>query len=464
MINLKKIRVESFIIFIALIFLIISAIFFMINEVKKSELMVEASYIMLITGLIISHRKEVLKTAKSVRLILAGIKTTTLKFTFRKNLDLVIIILLALIYGTLGFFAALDFNEYVSDEVWYVPSARNIFKRILGYEIGSYPYPEKENIRFYLNIEHPPLAKYIIGLAIVFLGDKPWFWRLPGIMEASIILVLVYLCAKKISNSIITAFISSILIFLDPLISNMRIVAMLDIHQAFFIMLAFTFMLYDKPKLSALMIGFAGSVKYSGFFVIPALLLHMILSKKRIMEIIEAVFIIPILTFVIVNFPFIIHFGLYKWISDQIWAYRWHTSFKENPFISPPWGWLFNIQPFVLKYDAEGKPLLVAKTNPYLYPLIIPATVLFFILRFKDKLKKTILPYIWFWSYYLMYFVLYALGGTSQEIFYATSLSPFLAIALPSTFLKAIDIYFSKSEGETAKARYDNERITTVGN
>ena len=363
-------------------------------------------------------------------------------YTIRKP-GFIAVLVLAIAYTYLGIVWAKSFNEYISDEVWYVSSARNVFKEFLGLNIGSYPYPkEHPGIETYLNLEHPPLGKYIIGLSIMLLEDKPVYWRIPGIVEASLMIVLAYFVSKKIFFSEIAAILASAILFLDPMVSNMRIVAMLDIHQAFFIALAFTSALYGKYRLAGVFTGLAGSVKYSGFFIIPALMLHMLYSRRKAWEILETTIVLPILVFTLANIPLILHYGFYGLLNYIVWAFKWHLSYKNNPFIAPPWGWLFNIQPFILKYGVSGEPLLEAKTNPYIYPLILFTTASSTYLYTRGRREKLILPHIWFWSYYLMYFVLYIIGGRSQEIFYATSASFFIAVCILTTLFALTDYVF----------------------
>jgi len=426
---------------IAGIFIFLSSILYALN-MCSSRLCDYLLYVSLI-ALVLYELNYLIPSLRSFRW---KIKEHIWKITFTiRKPGFATVLILAIAHTYLGIVWAGSFNEYVSDEVWYVSSARNVFKEFLGLNIGSYPYPQGHpGIETYLNLEHPPLGKYIIGLSIMLLGDKPVYWRIPGIVEASLMIVLAYFVSKKIFYSEVAAILASAILFLDPMVSSMRIVAMLDIHQAFFITLAFTSVLYGKYRLAGVFAGLAGSVKYSGFFIIPALMLHMVYSRRKAWEILETTIILPILVFTLVNIPLILHYGFYGLLNYIIWAFKWHTSYKENPFISPPWGWLFNIQPFILKYGVNGKPLLEAKTNPYIYPLILFTTVSSTYLYTHGKREKLILPHIWFWSYYLMYFVLYIIGGRSQEIFYATSMSFFIAVCVPTTLFALIDYVFKR--------------------
>ena len=439
--KLKNLLVNVVPLFIAGVLISISSILYALNMCFKglcdNLLYVSLAFLVLYE---LSYLAPTLKGVKwKLRELIWNIRRTVKKPGFLTTLAL------ATIHAYLGILWARSFNEYVSDEVWYVSSARNVFKEFLGLNIGSYPYPQGHpGIETYLNLEHPPLGKYIIGLSIMLLGDKPMYWRIPGIIEASLMIVLAYFVSKKIFGSEVAATLASAILFLDPMVSSMRIVAMLDIHQAFFIALAFASALYGKYRLAGVFTGLAGSVKYSGFFIIPALILHMVYSRRKAWEILETTIILPIIVFALVNIPLILHYGFYGLLSYIVWAFKWHASYKNNPFIAPPWGWLYNIQPFVLKYGANGKPLLEAKTNPYIYPLILFTTVSSTYLYTRSRKEKLILPHVWFWSYYLMYFVLYIIGGRSQEIFYATSMSFFIAVCVSTTLFALIDYVFKR--------------------
>ncbi len=357
------------------------------------------------------------------------------------------VIIIAYLTFQLGYNEALGFDCYISDEQWYVSAARNMLKTMFHVNnIAWYQYPQAEGIESYLNLEHPPLGKYIIMLAMITLGDKPIYWRIPNLIEAAIMIILVYLIARKITKSELLALVPPLILFLDPLFNNMKIIAMLDFPQAFFTLLAVFFMVYDKPLLASIMIGLASSIKHSGVFLIPGYAVYLYFKQdiSKIRSLIYT-FIVPSLVFTIVNIPVIIYLGgIKEWIDIQLWALSWHASYKNNPFIVPPWGWLINQEPFVFYYSPEGTPLLSAKTNPYLYPLIIP-TLIIALLMYKEwfDLFKV---HVMLWSYYIMYYVLYAIGGRSQLSFYAMPMAPLVSIVVPLTLVKTVLEYEKLSE------------------
>jgi Predicted membrane-bound dolichyl-phosphate-mannose-protein mannosyltransferase len=60
-------------------------------------------------------------------------------------------------------------DDYISDEIYYVSASRNILK-LFNINKDWYPYPDLAGIESYLNLEHPPLGKYIIALSILVWG------------------------------------------------------------------------------------------------------------------------------------------------------------------------------------------------------------------------------------------------------------------------------------------------------
>lgn len=362
-----------------------------------------------------------------------------LRSIYLRIVSYVTVIIISGLTFYLGYTNALNFNCYISDEQWYVSAARNILKTIFHVDnVDWYPYPQAEGIESYLNLEHPPLGKYLIIAAMLILGDRPLFWRVPNIIESSIMIILVYLIAYKIMKSNILALVPPILLFLDPLFNDMKIIAMLDFPQAFFTLLTVFFIVYDRPLLASVMIGLTSSIKYSGVFLIPGYTLYLLLKRNvSWVKTLSYIFIIPLTVYTVINIPLILYLGgLKEWVDIQFWALSWHTSYKNNPFICPPWGWLINQEPFVFYYSPEGTPLLSARTNPYIYPLIIP-TLIIAIVMYKEWFNLFKVHLI-LWSYYLMYYVLYAIGGRSQLSFYAMPMAPLISIIVPLTLVKVV--------------------------
>jgi len=134
-------------------------------------------------------------------------------------------------------------------------------------------------------------------------------------------------------------------------------VAILDIHQAFFSTLAIAALVVERPLLASIMIGLAGSVKYSGLFLVPALWAYPLIRgmprRQRAVIFLESIF-IPPLVVVALSSPLILHFGLkWFWENAVVGAISWHTQSRPpGPPVSSPGGWLVNANPFYFDYNT----------------------------------------------------------------------------------------------------------------
>ena len=119
---------------------------------------------------------------------------------------------------------------YIFDEVYYAKNANSLIKH--GVELNSTNQAEF--------IVHPPLGKWLIGIGIKVFGNNEFGWRISAALIGSAAVVVIYLLALKLFNSIFLAATSATLLALDGLNLVMSRVALLDIFLMFFILLAHT--------------------------------------------------------------------------------------------------------------------------------------------------------------------------------------------------------------------------------
>ena len=81
-------------------------------------------------------------------------------------------------YEVASFYGSVE-ARYVSDEKYYVDVARRFLDRLLGVEMEYWSYAGTDDD--YYNLEHPPLAKFVIALSMLACGDEPLCWRIPSI-------------------------------------------------------------------------------------------------------------------------------------------------------------------------------------------------------------------------------------------------------------------------------------------
>lgn len=420
---------------------------------------------------------------------------------------------LTLIFSYTCFKIALDVKgtlSYVSDETWYVNSARNILREVFNvqplyiddegyiyytiffksfndrdysrdkvireidgvivYEYSKVPalavktlkplelkgieevkfiqrgymYSDHEVIENYLNTEHPPLAKYIIGLLMLLLGDKPLSWRIPSILLGSLTIFIVYLIVAKLTNPFIglTVFMFA---FLDPIFKGLSSIAMLEIYTTFFTALSMILTLKEKYCLSAIAIGLAAASKLTGVFSIPALLIYMILKGEHPSKAILISIYIPIIVWIFINTPFIAYMGIQQWIQSIEGGMKWHlTPRPEGPPTSTPWGWFINENPFPLHYNPD----LSASVNPAIY--IIALISLIFTPYLSIKAREYLISPLWFTTIFTGYLLVYFAGNKTMYSFYALILTPSIyvltsilihVVLSPEKILEALRLY-----------------------
>ncbi len=305
------------------------------------------------------------------------------------------------------------------------------------YAIG-YCYPNANGVLDYLNLEHPPLAKYVIGLTLYLIGDKPILWRIPSILLAAITLILMYLSIRRIIPEVNTAIVLGIMAMLvtifDITFRSLSMVAMLDIYVAFFTYLTYYLALRSSLSLAIITLGLSASSKFNGAFPFLAVIAKIIkeVDWRKALILIALVFAIPITLFFMLSIPLITYLGFETWWANGVTgAIGWHLSVKTlgGPPQSAPWEWLLGINSFPLHliYDpntGQWVADLIARGNPPLYLLTL-ALSLFLIPVFKD-LPDEGFTYVYTWSTYLFYILIWFLGAKTQYSFYMVQLVPLL--------------------------------------
>ncbi len=308
----------------------------------------------------------------------------------------------------------------------------------------GFEYPSKSGIYDYLNLEHPPLGKYLIMLSMVLLGDKPISWRIPGLIEAFFMIIITYLAGSKMLNPF-WGVVASLSLALDPMFKAMSMVAMLDIHLAFFTSLALLLIIYDKPLAASIAAWLAFSVKFSGLFVVIAIYLYLRIYRKERTSISLLKSLVPALIYPLVSIPLILHLGLGDWVQENLSAIAWHTTSRgSGPIPSPPWGWFFNVAPMALHYNPD----LIARVNLISYPIAFLFTIL--LLPALIDRNRDYIPMLFVVSLVLGYTGIFIKGNRTLYSFYAVQLSPAVALSFSAALFyltvkgRELDSYVSK--------------------
>lgn len=103
------------------------------------------------------------------------------------------------------------------DEVFYVGAARNF--------IAGTPS---------INPEHPPLAKYLIALSILALGDRPLSWRFPSALAGALVALCAFGLTLRLTRSLHSAYIAWALLLANGFWFVMSRMACLSIFELAF--------------------------------------------------------------------------------------------------------------------------------------------------------------------------------------------------------------------------------------
>ena len=346
---------------------------------------------------------------------------------------------------------------YIFDEIYYAKNANSLINN--GVELNSAGQAEF--------IVHPPLGKWLIGIGIKLFGNNEFGWRISAAIFGTASIVLIYLLALKLFNSIFLATLSSVFLALDGLNLVMSRVALLDIFLMFFILLATYFLLTNQYWLSALAIGAASGVKWSGAYLIPIFLLLSINFARsgffKQLTIRATQFIItPLLVYLSTWFGWMISSKGWdrNWAANQtnsfvpdllrnLWHYHseilnFHTGLNdEHSYSANPWSWLILGRPTSFYYQTPANcestscaQEILAIGTPLLWwaATIALAVTIGFWLKKRDIKSNLILSGV-----VVTYLPWFFFQNRTMFFFYAVTISPFLILALVYMISKLLD-------------------------
>jgi len=144
---------------------------------------------------------------------------------------------------------------FIFDEAHYIRAVRMMMKGVWD-----------------VNMEHPPLAKLLIMLGILVLGDNPWGWRLIPALTGTASIYLTGLIAYELTRSKRTSLIAAALFGLDVACFNLSSIAILDPIALMFSLLGALLFLRQRWLLSGLSFGLALLSKLTTVFILASIL------------------------------------------------------------------------------------------------------------------------------------------------------------------------------------------------
>ena len=213
--------------------------------------------------------------------------------------------------------------SYLVDEVYYVPASLH-YLNPLSTSIPSLTslFTENRYVYYYINPEHPPLAKLFMALSVSIFGNNPLGWRFFSTFLGSLTVPVVFVAAKRVAPQMALA--AAALFALYPMDIAMSQIGMLDVTMSFFMACAFASMIYDREKLSAIFVGLAIAAKLPGLAVGLAFVYYVLVKARNRgglngLKYIFEMLAISLIVFGLTYVPLGVYFGWEAPVLD--WAY-----------------------------------------------------------------------------------------------------------------------------------------------
>lgn len=345
-------------------------------------------------------------------------------------------------FATFTRFINLDFpKSHIFDEVYHAFTAQRIFYGdSRAWEWWNTPPPG-----FAFEWTHPPLAKEFMAFAIFIFGDTAFAWRFFSAFFGILSVVLIYLITFKLFKSRTAALLAAFVASLEGLLLVMSRIAMNDSYFLFFSLLSILFYLSNRKILMSISLGLAISSKWTGAFVILAILIFelykFVQNKESKLELFKTyllVLSVPLIIYLTVYVPFFIgnhippgtNFNNFEtFIELQRQMYFYHTGLNAtHPYQSTPIEWVFNLRPVwvFVEYKSNSTASIYTLGNPaFVFGGL--ASVLYLLFKF---IKKKSFPVFIILASYFLFFAPWTFSPRIMFNYHYLLSSSFLAIAM----------------------------------
>ncbi len=299
---------------------------------------------------------------------------------------------------------------------------------------------------------HPPLGKLIQAIPLkIFHQMAPFFYRLMGNIAGILMILVIYLFAKKIFKSNFYATIAALLMTFDTFHFAQTRMGTVDSFLVLFIMLSFYFMYNyineESPNrnlfLSGIFFALATSTKWIGLYAGLALAIifftYIIRKKKISLKLLLKAtcffVIIPLIIyiatyFIYPNVEWFESFSFKEIINQTIRMFNYHSQLTETHFFSSPYyTWPLSYKP-VWYYSSDIKPNLHASItgvgNIFIWWMGIIGSIYLIIkaIRKKDKASLFILTAIVFT------FLPFVFIGRAMFLYHYFAILPLIMLAV----------------------------------
>ncbi|MGB9883162.1 MAG: hypothetical protein ACPLRN_01450 [Microgenomates group bacterium] len=299
-----------------------------------------------------------------------------------------------------------EYEKLYLNSQWVIPESKNSIGDDILYTYAGYKYINGTDPSL-LNPEHPPLAKNLIGLSIIFLKNQYYYSFISGILA----IFSFYLLSKKIIKSSIIAFLTSMLLFFEPLFVANYFSPLLDLLMFAFLNFYFIQIIDFSHNQSIKNLIFAqvflGLIISTKFFLIaiPIIVSSFIfLFFKNYKLSIKYLFSLTLsfLIYIVNYFQFFIKGkNIVDFLKVQKFIFNFHIQGRKDIII-------FNDSFFKLiflgRFYLDNKKLISIENHySLLWPSSLSGFIIFLIMNFKKIIKKQE-SILLFWIFF--YFIL----------------------------------------------------------
>lgn len=334
-------------------------------------------------------------------------------------------------------------DALVFDEVYYVDGARDFLAN--GVELDN-AKPEF--------VVHPPVGKWMIAAGIKVFGDNPFGWRASAALVGTLSILLVFLIARHLFSSFFISISTTALMALDGLHLVMSRTALLDIFLSFFILLTFYLLLKNQLWWAGVVMGLALATKWSAVYVLAALGLYLLISKRQYLVTVAQFALTPLLVYLaswsgwfLSNQGWDRNSGsnpLFSLINYHREILEFHTGLTtDHSYQASAWNWLFLGRPTSFFYetpkgcgaDSCSQEVLAIGT-PFLWwaGLISLFVALGYFIYRREKSIGLILLFL-----LASYIPWLAFPERTTFYFYAIAFQPFLILCIGYVLSKALE-------------------------
>jgi dolichyl-phosphate-mannose-protein mannosyltransferase len=297
-------------------------------------------------------------------------------------------------------------------------------------------------------LEHPPLGKLLIASGIALFGDNPTGWRIFPILSGTINIMLLYLICRRLNMSRKASNITAFLLTFENLNFIHSGLAMLDVFNLTFMLLAFWLYLRGSYPLSAISVALATLTKLTGVFALFVILVHWLITRRDKWLYFAASMSLAPLSFLLLM-P-IFEFAIYRQLTNfiySIWLMLVQSSgisftyaYTSNHHVIKPWELL--MLPKVLPYV----PHYFGAISFSLWALIIPTFIYMTVKAFK-KNEAGLFGTLWFASTYLVWIPITLIMNRATYAYYFYPAVGAICIGLGAWLSQGVDFWQRKQAG-----------------